>query len=163
MINWTDVVSTVCAVLAILGAGWSWLHANKSLKARLAAEVAEERAARTLKAVEAVADALTNQASSVGAIADRLREPPLTATWVGGTQIQLRNTTDNELTIREVANPEPFARLFATPLTIPPRGSVTCRLLVRNGHSHPGDLVLHVEHHPQPFVVRLGARTHGHP
>lgn len=92
---WAASVSAVCAVIALLGAGFAWWKANRSRAALREAESARDAAARTLAAVETQATAAQSSAESVEAIAKRLARPDIWLEWMDHDTLSLRTSLDS--------------------------------------------------------------------
>lgn len=92
-------ISTVCAVLTLIGAAVSWLRSNVSKQARAAAESARDEAQRTVEAAE-------QTAAGVQRLADTLAEansaPPWEVKWEKGDTYALINTGNTALNDVEV-------------------------------------------------------------
>ena len=109
-------ISTVCAVLTLIGAAVSWLRSNVSKQARAAAESARDEAQRTVEAAE-------QTAAGVQRLADTLAEansaPPWEVKWEKGDTYALVNTGNTTLTTR-------FSRRHRQARSTPSRRPCSC-------------------------------------
>ena len=140
-----NAVMAACAVLTIVGAVFSWWHANASKKARDAAEKADANATRQREAIEKIAEAL-NPAPE---------EHAFSVEWQSKDTFVLRNTGSAPVTVNAITNDteEIFAVTF--PFTLNPGGSQRIYEIPAMTDGHVDELVLDIADSPTPFTVPL--------
>lgn len=128
------LISAVCAVLSIIGASFAWWQANLSKKAKQRAEVSEDRAERTLKAFEAMADSM--------------KKPAISALRNGNT-VTLINESDVPFRNIRLVNRGEFVRVdFEDGITLAPGQSVKVFVMGAFGAPLPGILSLQADDQP---------------
>lgn len=161
--NWELIwaaVSSIAAVLSLVGGGIAWTRANMSKQAKADAEAARDAAQRHLEAVERTAVATTEQSEHVRGIGDVLRQsttpPRLSLTYVKGSLYRLTNNTDNYVTVEQIDNADEFFRIDLKPMTeIDAFHSTDFIIAGANGRRIPAQLVLALVGEDGPTVVPI--------
>lgn len=161
--NWELIwaaVSSIAAVLSIVGGVIAWALANVSKRAKADAEAARDAAQRNLAAIERSAAAATEQAEHVRGIGDVLRQsntpPRLSLDYVKGSLYRLSNNTDNHITVEQIDNIDDFFRIDLKPMTeIDAFHSTDFIIAGANGAPLPGQLVLGLVEEGSPTVVPI--------
>ena len=143
-----NAVMAVCAVLTIVGAVFSWWHANASKKARDAAEKADANATRQREAIEKIAEALNPTPA----------EHAFSVEWQDEQTFVLRNTGTAPVTVNAITN-DP-KRDFAVPLpfTLDPGCGQRFSEALTMGSTHIDELVLDIADSDTPMIVPLRRR-----
>lgn len=145
-----NVVMAVCAVLTIVGAVFSWWHANASKKARDAAEKADANATRQREAIEKIAEAL-NPAPE---------EHAFSVEWQDRHTFVLRNIGTAPVTVNAITN-DP-KELFA--VEFPFRLAPGCGQRIYDASAltseHVDELVLDIAESDTPMIVPLRNPQH---
>ncbi|QUC08452.1 hypothetical protein [Arachnia rubra] len=174
MLEW---VSTICAVLSLLGAGFAWYWSNLSAKAKREAEEAKRNAEEQTRLAERQADAaerqakesaeqavaakgqvseLSRQIAELRALRATLEGPPLEIVVSRGDLWQLINKRGEAMAIEEIVNRGDFFRLdFNTPATLRPYGAVEMMIVGAMGRPIPASMLLRIASYPEPVDVRI--------
>ncbi|MDO4243537.1 MAG: hypothetical protein Q4C85_07240 [Actinomyces sp.] len=176
--QWIALADLVLAMIAAGCAVFSWLYARVSKRARAQAQVARDEAARTLQAVERLAEEAGSQtaqmvrqaeemarqataseeaARAASRIAETMTPERLTLQWTGHTKFVLRNNSDAPVSIKKVINRGEFVRLDGVEdgLQIGPRESAQATVVEAWGRPLPADLILDLDGEDSPLVLPL--------
>jgi hypothetical protein len=158
------------AGMAISGvfAGWSWWEANKSRRARQAAdeatvaarEQADAAKSQALSAQEQ-ARATRDQADAVRALIRSMQRPPLDLHWLGNAVFTLTSATGRDVVIDEVVNRDKFMgdmKEIPDGSVIPLGESVRVKCFASAQFRPPSVLVLRVDGISEPISLDLSGR-----
>lgn len=140
-----NVVMAVCAVLTIVGAGFSWWHANASKKARDAAEKADANATRQREAIEKIAEAL-NPAPE---------EHAFSIEWQNEICFVLRNIGTAPVTVNAITNDTEGLFDVPYPFTLNPGCGQRIYEAPVLSSGHVDELVLDIADSDTPLTVPL--------
>ncbi len=135
----------VCAVLTIVGAVFSWWHANASKKARDAAEKADANATRQREAIEKIAEALNPVPA----------EYAFSVEWQSKDSFVLRNTGTAPVTVNAIANDPERNFEGKIPFTLDPGRSQHFYEALTMGSTPVDELVLDIADRDTPVIVPL--------
>lgn len=105
------MVSAICAVLTVIGAGFSWWRSNLSKAALQSADEAKQRILDQVAALERQAESAERNLAEMRSIADSLRGPDFTLEHVVRSKFALTNRTSEQATIESVVNRAAFMRI----------------------------------------------------